>query len=272
MQRRGSERRPDRAAPLARPARVVAAVRAVLRPRVGALSWAGSRLLAGCILVAGLIAQALFGWRWWVVVIVLTVAGEVILVCSSLARSAERDELVDELLAALAPARRERRRARLVAERFRAAPFALYGLPPSWTGPRFLGRWSSAHPRRAAELTTSLQLGHGDPDAAAGPLLLVEVAPWTTAPGSEAPHGSEATRRVEIPVDGEPVPFELAGDARRWVARGEHGALVLRLEARDLDPSGVSLARIADLAPYLAGPAAPQPHRPRQPRQLEPGG
>jgi hypothetical protein len=254
---RGRPRRP--AGPLGRPARVLAAVRAILRPRVGALPWAGSRLLAGAILVAGLIAQVLFGWRWWLVVIVLTVAGEAILVCATLARSAEREELVDELLAALAPGRRERPRARLGADRFGAAPFALYGLPPSWTGPRFLGRWSSTRPRRAHELITSLELGHGDPDAAAGPFLLVEVAPWSTGSGSPAPLGSEpAARRVEIPVDGVPVKFEVAGDARRWVARGEHGVLVLRLDARDLDPSRVTLVRIADLAPYLTGPGAGQ--------------
>jgi hypothetical protein len=65
-------------------------------------------------------------------------------------------------------------------------------------------------------------------------------------------------RRVEIPVDGVPVKFEVAGDARRWVARGEHGVLVLRLDARDLDPSRVTLVRIADLAPYLTGTGAGQ--------------
>lgn len=266
MEHSGYQGRPGRpATPLGWPARVVAAVRAVLRPRVGALSWAGGRLLAGAILVAGLIAQALFGWRWWLVVIVLTVAGEAILVCSTLARTPEREELIDELLAALAPGRRGRRLARLEAERFRTAPFALYGLPPSWRGQRFLGRWSSTRPRHGPELTTSLELGHGDAGAATGPLLLVEVAPWTSSARPGPSHRAEASRRIEITVDGVPVGFELeevAGDRGRWTARGEHGALVLRLEGRDLDPARVSLVRVADLGPYLAGPA---------PRQLAPG-
>jgi hypothetical protein len=263
MEHSGCQGRPGSpAAPLGRPARALAAGRAILRPRVGALSWAGSRLLAGAILVAGLLARALFGWRWWLVVIVLTVAGEAILVCSTLARTPEREELVDELLAALAPGRRARRLARLEAERFRAAPFALYGLPPSWPGPRFLGRRSSTRPRRGPELTTSLQLGHGDRGATGGSLLLVEAAPWTSAAGPEPSRRREASRRVEIPVDGVPVGFEVSGDGRRWTARGEHGAVVLRLEGRDLDPARVSLVRVADLSPYLAGPGA---------RQLAPG-
>ena len=74
--------------------RLVWVLRAILRPRSNALSWGAGRLAAGAILVAGVIAQALFGWRWWVVVIVLTVAGEAAIVASTLARSAERDELL----------------------------------------------------------------------------------------------------------------------------------------------------------------------------------
>jgi hypothetical protein len=99
---------------------------------------------------------------------------------------------------------------------------------------------------------------------------MVEVAPWTTASRAGSFHGAAGTpeeaRTVEFLVDGEPVAFEVVGvvgDPRRWAGRSEHGALVLRLEARDLDPSQVTLVRVADLAPYLASPA---------PRQLAPGG
>jgi hypothetical protein len=290
--------------------RVVRAVRAILRPRADALSWGAGRLAAGAILAAGVIAQALFGWRWWVVVIVLTVAGEAAIVASTLARSAERDDLVDELLGALAPRRQRARRSRRALARLRAAPFPLYGLPPAWTGPRFLGGWSARRDLRAgAERTTSVRLGHGDPSADRGPLLLVEVDADTwgrptrpdlaarlahsrpagpevggearpevggTAgagagksaagrPGPEVgwaagPAGPEVggeVERVEIPVDGQAVGFEALADGRRWVAQGELGDLVVTLEARDLPPGEVRLVRIADLAPYLAGPAAP---------------
>jgi hypothetical protein len=294
--------------------RVVRAVRAILRPRADALSWGAGRLAAGAILAAGVVAQALFGWRWWVVVIVLTVAGEAAIVASTLARSAERDDLVDELLGALAPRRQRARRSRRALARLGAAPFPLYGLPPAWTGPRFLGGWSARRDLRAgAERTTSVRLGHGDPSADRGPLLLVEVDAdiWArpTRPdlaarlahsrpvgpevgsearpvgpevGSEArPAGPEVggaagpagagrsaagrpgpevggeVERVEIPVDGEAVGFEVLADGRRWVAQGELGDLVVTLDARDLPPGEVRLVRIADLVPYLADPAAP---------------
>jgi hypothetical protein len=57
---------------------------------------------------------------------------------------------------------------------------------------------------------------------------------------------------VAIQVDGQPVPFDVLADGRRWVAQGEVGDLVVTLEARDLPPASVRLARVADLDPYLA--------------------
>lgn len=178
--------------------RVVRAVRAILRPRADALSWGAGRLAAGAILAAGVVAQALFGWRWWVVVIVLTVAGEAAIVASTLARSAERDDLVDELLGALAPRRQRARRSRRALARLGAAPFPLYGLPPAWTGPRFLGGWSARRDLRAgAERTTSVRLGHGDPSADRGPLLLVEVDAdiWARPPAPTSPPASPTAGR-----------------------------------------------------------------------------
>jgi hypothetical protein len=271
--------------------RVLRAGRAILRPPGRPLSRSAGRLAGGAIVAAGVIAQALFGWRWWLVVIVLAVAGEVAIVASTLARSGEREELVDELLAALAPRRQHRRRTGRVLARWRAAPFPLYGLPPAWIGPRFLAGWATRRDRRArAERTTSMRLGHGDQAAGRGPLLLVEVdadawprlgrpdlaarlagsvpgpasRPTQGAPGPAAPGPGGAgavgagagLQRVEILVDGEPVGFEVLADGRRWVAQGEIGDLVVTLEARDLPPGEVRLVRLADLEPYLAGPAA----------------
>jgi hypothetical protein len=330
--------------PAARWRRLARAIRAILRPRATSLSWGAGRVLAGATVAAGVIAQALLGWRWWVVVAVLTVAGEAAIVGSTLARSAEREELIDELVAALAPRRYARRRTRRALERFRAAPFPVYGLPPSWSGPRFLGGWAIRRDRGSgAERTTSVRLGHGDRDADYGPLLLVEVdagvwprlgrpdlaerlnhaaagtsgaaagvgrgagpgraasvsgrasrgprrsgagpdarpggwaagrasgpadgstgerangptGDWAAGPAEAVPAGTEAgAERVEIPVDGEPVAFEVLGDGRRWVAQGEQGDLVVTLEARDLPLAEVRLVRITDVEPYLAGPHA----------------
>jgi hypothetical protein len=244
--------------------RLARALRAILRPRGQAVSRNAGRLAGGAVVAAGVVAQALFGWRWWLVVIVLTVAIQAGIVAATLARPAEREELVDELLAALAPGRQWRRRNRRALARFRAAPFPLYGLPPAWSGPRFLAGWGARRDRRAGgERTTSMQLGHGDPTAARGPLLLVEVdaAAWprVTHPDLAARLGRPAgpgagSERVEIPVDGAPVGFDLLADGSRWVAQGEAGDLVVTLEARDLPVAEVRLVSVTDLAPYLAEP------------------
>ena len=256
--------------PMTRWRRVWLAMRAIVRPRNTQLSWAAGRVLAGAILACGVIAQALFGWRWWIVVIVLTVGGEAALVAARLARAADREELLDELLDAISPGRARARSVRRMAERFRAAPFALYGLPPSWTGPRYLAGFGTRRPRRGPERTASVQLGHGDRHTGDGPLLVVgiDTEAWprhgTTdlaerlahfppaATGSAGP--ASEVQRVAIPVDGRPVPFDLLADGRRWVAQGEVGDLVVTLEGRDLAPASVRLARVADLGPYLADP------------------
>lgn len=259
--------------PMTRWRRVWLAVRAIVRPRNAQLSWAAGRVLAGAVLACGVIAQALFGWRWWIVVIVLTVGGEAALVVARLARAADREELLDELLDAISPGRARARHVRRMAERFRAAPFALYGLPPSWTGPRYLAGFGTRRPRRGPERTASVQLGHGDRHASDGPLLVVgiDTEAWprhgttdlaerlahlppadAAATGSAGP--ASEVQRVAIPVDGRPVPFDLLADGRRWVAQGEVGDLVVTLEGRDLAPASVRLARVADLGPYLADP------------------
>ncbi len=64
--------------------------------------------------------------------------------------------------------RREQRWRRDMAERFRAAPFPLYGLPASWTGPRHLGGEGSRQARGQPRVVTSLTLAHGDPAAGHG--------------------------------------------------------------------------------------------------------
>ncbi len=63
-----------------------------------------------------------------------------------------------------------------------------------------------------------------------------------------------AVEGVEIPVDGEPVSFELLTDGWYWVAQSERGDLVVTLEARDFPLAQVQLVQVTNLEPYLAGP------------------
>jgi hypothetical protein len=91
--------------------------------------------------------------------------------------------LVTEVLLVVDPARGLRRERQEMAERFRAAPFPLYGLPASWTGPRHLGGMGSRRARGQPPLVTSLTLAHGDPAAGHGPELRVEVRSDPDDPG-----------------------------------------------------------------------------------------
>ncbi|HSO52279.1 MAG TPA: hypothetical protein VL330_05930 [Actinomycetes bacterium] len=170
------------------------------------------------------------------------------------------------------PARGLRRERREMAERFRAAPFPLYALPASWTGPRHLGGMGSRQARGQPPLVTSLTLAHGDPAAEHGPELRVEVRSDPDDPGTGpelrqalavdlggGPGGRPADQAdprwvaVRLPVDGQPVTFDLLAEGRHWVALAELEGRALVLQARDLAPEQVELVRVTDVEPYVEG-------------------
>jgi hypothetical protein len=168
-------------------------------------------------------------------------------------------------------ARREQRWRRDTAERFRAAPFPMYGLPASWTGPRHLGGEGSRQARGQLRVVTSLTLAHGDPAAGHGPELRVEVRSDPDDPGAgpelrqalavelrlaaslEDREADPIWSAVPIPVDGQPVTFDLLAEGRHWVAMAELEGRVVVLQARDLAPEQVELVRVTDVEPYVDG-------------------
>jgi Transposase, Mutator family len=83
--------------------------------------------------------------------------------------------LATDLLRVVRPHKAVERDHEQEVERFRAAPFPLYSLPPAWTEPRHLGGWEGSWAKGQRPVTTALSLGHGDPLAEAGPQLQVEV-------------------------------------------------------------------------------------------------
>jgi hypothetical protein len=174
-------------------------------------------------------------------------------------------------------------------ERFRAAPFPLYGLPPAWPGPRHLGGWEGGWAKGQRPVTIALSLGHGDPLAEEGPQLRVEVrveqmepelattmrlqsrrhlaqelwlqaAPPAHDPAEHidqlvaARHRPDPVwSRVTIPVDGRPVAFEWLAEGRHWVAWAELDDRTLTLHGRDLPVDSVELVQVGDLEPYIQG-------------------
>jgi hypothetical protein len=186
--------------------------------------------------------------------------------------------LATEVLLVVDPARGMRRERRAMAERFRAAPFPLYGLPPTFAGLRYLAGSGSRRARGERPVVTSLSLGHGDPAAEQGPQLVVEVQTepggagagpvpgpelraalaeelaWAGGAGRRAGDaGAPAWSEVAIPVEGRPVGFARLAAGRHWVAWAELEGRTLVLRARDLAPGQVELVRAGDVEPYLEG-------------------
>jgi hypothetical protein len=240
--------------------------------------------------VVGVAAQLLLGWPWWLVA--AGVVAAVWLFFTSTAfwgAGGSSQPLATDLLRVVRPHKAIERDHEQEVERFRAAPFPLYGLPPAWPGSRHLGGWEGSWAKGQRPVTTALSLGHGDPLAEAGPQLRVEVRVegvepelgmtmrvesrrhlaedlWLQAvpPAHDlAQHFEQfaAVRRrpdpawsqVTIPVDGRLVGFWWLAEGRHWVAQAELDDRTLTLRARDLPVESVELVRVSDLEPYIEG-------------------
>jgi hypothetical protein len=247
-------------------------------------------LLAAVVGVAlGVCGQLVLGWAWWLVAAGVLAAVWLLFAASAFRRGGSSLPLATEVLMAVDPARALRRERRALAERFRAAPFPLYGLPASRPWPRRLGGLGSRQSRGQRPVVTDLSLAHGDPLAEQGPQLSVEVRVeplepgvpvgmpdwrerlaedlwWTAAPSAHGgqpppgravgPAGRQADlgwSEVQIEVDGRPVVFDLLAEGRHWVAHAELEGRTLVLRGRDLAVEEVELVRVTDVEPYVEG-------------------
>jgi hypothetical protein len=173
--------------------------------------------------------------------------------------------------------------------RFRAAPFPLYGLPPSVAAPRMIA--GGSHPSDRAGHATDpgsglqLELVHGDPTVRPPSLLCVATAAfpapsqqlvplrrllwqdvvadrlatrsrrwrigWFKAPDEQGIGGSQ--QLLTIPIDGQPHQFALLQEGVVQVARVELTGHVVTVRARRWPIHTVELVQVTDLAPYLHG-------------------
>jgi hypothetical protein len=244
-------------------------------------------VVAGAAL--GVATQLLLGWRWWLVAAaVVAVVWLFFFSTAFWGGGGSSRSLATEVLRVVSPRRAVEREHRQEVERFRAAPFPSYGLPASWSGPRWLGGWEESEAKGRRPVTTALSLAHGEPLAEEGPQLRVEVRIhregdevlpvrsdsrrglaeelwWEAALPSRgvAQHLDQvaAARRrpdpvwsqVRIPVDGRPVGFQWLAEGRHWVALAELEDRTLTLRGRDLPVESVELVRVLDLEPYIEG-------------------
>jgi hypothetical protein len=241
--------------------------------------------------VVGVAAQLLLGWSWWLVAAGVVAAVWLFFVSTAVwGPGGSSQPLATDLLRVVRPGLAIERDHRQEAERFRAAPFPLYGLPPAWPGWRHLGGWEGSWTKgQRRPVTTALSLGHGDPLAEEGPQLRVEVRAEGVEPELGTTMGVQSRRQlaedlwlaaappahdpaehfdqlaavrrrpdpawslVTIPVDGRPVGFWWLTEGRHWVAQAELDERTLTLYGRDLPVEAVELVRVSDLEPYIQG-------------------
>jgi hypothetical protein len=245
-------------------------------------------MVAGVAL--GVAAQLVFGWRWWLVAAGVVAAVWLYFFSTVFwGGGGSSRPLATEVLRVVSPGRAVARDHRQQVERFRAAPFPCYGLPPSWSGPRQLGGWEESWAKgRRRPVTIALSLAHGEPLADQGPQLRVEVRIypqgeqvlpvrsdslrglaeelwWEAAPtahdlAQQRDQVAAARRRpdpawsqVMIPLDGRQVGFQWLAEGRHWVAQTELDDRTLTLRGRDLPVESVELVRVLDLEPYIQG-------------------
>ena len=240
--------------------------------------------------LVGVAAQLLFGWPWWLVAAAVVAAVSLFFASTAFWGAGGWDPpLATDLLRVVRPRQAVERAHRWEAERFRAAPFPLYGLPSAWPGARYLGGWEGSSGKGRRPVTTALSLAHGDPltdqgpelrvetgaeqmdtdQAMAGPLqsrrhlaeeLWLRAAPPDQELAAHVERLAAARRRpdpawsqVTIPVAGRPVAFDWLAEGRHWVARAELDDHTLTLHGRDLPVESVELVQVADLEPYIQG-------------------
>jgi hypothetical protein len=147
-------------------------------------------------------------------------------------------------------------------EQMRAAAhlLPLYGVA-GWPGVVMTGDWEWHN----GQLATA-ELAHGDP-LGDGPLVAVKTTndldsvslpDWLGGPPF-SPDGVDIHTEVgppgaaDISVDGQRTGFDCWRDGPAWYATGSLGDHHLSIEGRHTAPEQVSLIRVLDIEPYVAG-------------------
>ena len=141
---------------------------------------------AGTLL--GLALDATIGWPWWAMTLGAVVAIWALFLLTAFKGARRRSELWSGLLDAVDPKGASDRWSRRQEEAFRTAPFPLYGLPPTWRGPRSLGGGDRGGTGKHAA-PTELELVHGDLEDPVAPAF---GRPWRF--GLRRPGGRAASQ------------------------------------------------------------------------------
>jgi len=178
---------------------------------------------------------------------------------------------------------RAREKHRRDEQRFRDAPFPLYGLPPGWLGDRYLGGGEGGG-EPGQERTKALSLVHGTILQRGGPMLTVETATERVTGGGlletvagmvRSGHAPDVKAAIEalggrgwrgeidpsrvtsdeqtFLVDANRVTFDVLAYQEEWVAWAEVGSLFLTVRGNPFDAENVELVQVTNLQPYIGG-------------------
>lgn len=157
-------------------------IRVLLRARLAIQApWIYAAAAAAGTLL-GLALDVTIGWPWWAVMLGSMVAVWALFLLTAFRGAGRRSELWSSLLDAMDPKGASDRWNRRQQEAFRTAPFPLYGLSPTWDGPRCLGGGAWGVSRKHVP-PTELELVHGDPEEPAAAVVRVSVSSLPGEPG-----------------------------------------------------------------------------------------
>jgi hypothetical protein len=238
----------------------------------------------------GIVLDRMIDWPWWSVVLGSVAVVWIVFLATAFGPASRRRQppLGTQILDALDPVGMFDRLERRQEQVFRDRPFAIYGLGPSWEGPRFIGEVSSGWQVGARDVS-ELELVHGDVSNPSGTLVRVASSPssigeprdrrrelaeqlWLEVeppPPRESPerfigwedvverdHRSRPTphfRTIELSVDEEPISFSFLLEQNAWVALGYKEDITISITARDIGIEDVRLVTIRDVEPYIEG-------------------
>ncbi len=229
--------------------------------------------------VGGSLAVVVGPAWWWLVALAPPILAWVGFLMTASGGRDPTNDLLTDLLREIDPERHHRRYERRRAELFRHAPFPLYGLPPSWTGPRWLGGDETSD-----RTIVALELAHGNPDdgwlrvemrsaphepdrtglahelwreAHPPPLDLppARFGAWAEEQERAASSWQPEWEPVEIRVDERPIAGARIHAGDRFVVAVPIGGGTIVIRGVRWDPDWLELVSITDLDPYVEGPA-----------------
>lgn len=198
----------------------------------------------------GVLVDMSLGFPWWILAIVAPVATAVGFLLSGLnwpaRRAMLRLDLADAVRAGPAPEDSDVKRTVLILE---LVDFPLYGLPSSWEGARYVGGHGESKEGVTGVTLCHSRARNGDRSSLR---VTIDADYLATRLPEDGEEGGPPPIRMEVPVDGAIVPFEVVTEDGEWRASAEVGDVYLTIEAENFPADGLRLERILDPAPYVS--------------------